>query len=326
MSLGAIGMPDKLIKEGLKQPNQIKVSFEKGTKEITGHVAPDQAWFGAEYFLAYTLPDFKSKILPQLLDTQKDNGPLLFSFLGQCFQDVGLTKWTSVVAKWCSNDADSTKANFDNCIRDYLEAIAGFPNIGNQLICWLRTAKKPALMPMHEYTRRWVKLLSYLEGDYLCQTMDVPTAQEKSEQIFSAQPKAHQNKFADLNKTVPTNPLRMTAFFEQCQATNKVTGILKKIAKDKKQLKERKTAYLPATCSRESSYRHHHSHKYRNYHWSDQRNHNDCQPDHHHQDDWHHNCGQRDDKDARSNKSYDKKDDRKCNYSKKKSNKAMHND
>ncbi len=42
-SLGANGMPDKLIKESLKQPNQIKVSFEKGTKESTGHVAPDQA-------------------------------------------------------------------------------------------------------------------------------------------------------------------------------------------------------------------------------------------------------------------------------------------
>jgi hypothetical protein len=62
-SLGANGMPDKLIKEGLKQPNQIKVFFEKGTKEITGHVAPDQARFGAEYFLAYTLPNFKSKML-----------------------------------------------------------------------------------------------------------------------------------------------------------------------------------------------------------------------------------------------------------------------
>jgi hypothetical protein len=59
-SLGADGMPDKLIEEGLKQPDQIKVSFEKGAKEITGHVAPDQARFGAEYFLAYTLPDFKS--------------------------------------------------------------------------------------------------------------------------------------------------------------------------------------------------------------------------------------------------------------------------
>jgi hypothetical protein len=42
-SLGANGMPDKLIKEGLKQPDRIKVSFEKGTKDITGHVAPNQA-------------------------------------------------------------------------------------------------------------------------------------------------------------------------------------------------------------------------------------------------------------------------------------------
>jgi hypothetical protein len=60
--LGANGMPDKLIKEGLKQLDQIKVSFEKETKEITSHVAPNQAQFGAEYFLGYTLPDFKSKI------------------------------------------------------------------------------------------------------------------------------------------------------------------------------------------------------------------------------------------------------------------------
>ncbi len=98
-SLGANGMPDKLIKEGPKQPNQIKVSFEKGTKEITGHVAPNQAQFGTEYFLLYTLPNFKSKILTRLSDSQKDNGPLLFSLLGQCFQDVGLTEWTTVVTK-----------------------------------------------------------------------------------------------------------------------------------------------------------------------------------------------------------------------------------
>ncbi len=134
VSLGADDTPDKLIEKGLKQPDWIKVSFEKGTKEITGHVAPDQAWFGTEYFLAYTLLDFKSKILTQLSDSQKDNGPLLFSLLGQCFQDVGLTEWTSVVAKWCPDNADHMRANFDKCIRDYLEAIAGFPNIGNQLI------------------------------------------------------------------------------------------------------------------------------------------------------------------------------------------------
>jgi hypothetical protein len=63
--------------------------------------------------------------------------------------------------------------------------------------------------------------------------MDVPTAQEKSEQIFFAQPKAHQNKFADLNKMVPTDPLKMTAFFKQCQATNKAAGVIEKTTKDK---------------------------------------------------------------------------------------------
>ncbi len=92
-------MPDKLIKEGLKQPDQIKISFEKGTKEITGHVAPDQAQFGPEYFHTFTLSNFKSKILIQLLDAQKDNGPTLFNLMGHCFQDVGLNKWTSIVTK-----------------------------------------------------------------------------------------------------------------------------------------------------------------------------------------------------------------------------------
>ncbi len=104
--------------------------------------------------------------------------------------------------------------------------------------------------------------------------MDVPTAQEKSEQIFFAQPKAHQNKFADLNKTGPTDPLKMIAFFKQCQATDKMAGILEKIAKDK-QPKERKTAQLPVARSRESSYHQHCSHKYRDYHQSDRCNRDD---------------------------------------------------
>ena len=99
------------------------------------------------------LPDFKSKILTRLSDAQKDNGPLLFSLLGQCFQDVRLTEWTSVAAKQCPDDADCMKANFNECIRDYLEAVTGFPNIINQLIRWLHTAKKLALMLMHEFMR-----------------------------------------------------------------------------------------------------------------------------------------------------------------------------
>ncbi len=184
--------------------------------------------------------------MTRLLDAQKDNGPLLFSLLSQCFQDVGLTEWTSVVAKQCPDDADRTKATFDECIRDYLEAVAGFPNIGDQLIRWLCTAKKPALMPMHEFMRRQVQLLSFLESDYLRRTMDVPTAQEKSEQIFFAQPKAHQNKFANLNKMVPAHPLRMIAFFEQCQATDKVAGFLIRSPRIRSsQRKRKRLIFLP---------------------------------------------------------------------------------
>ncbi len=75
-SLGADSTPDKLIEEGLKQPYWIKISFKKNSKdsnpkEITGQVAPDQALFGMEYFLTYTLTNFKSKILTQLLDAQR---------------------------------------------------------------------------------------------------------------------------------------------------------------------------------------------------------------------------------------------------------------
>ncbi len=112
----------------------------------------------------YTLPNFKSKILTRLLDTQKDNGPLLFNLMGQCFQDIGLIEWTSIITKRCPNNADCTKVNFDNIIRDYLEAVARFPNIGDQLIRWLCTAKKPALMPMQKFMQRRVQLLSYLKG------------------------------------------------------------------------------------------------------------------------------------------------------------------
>jgi hypothetical protein len=120
--------------------------------------------------------------------------------------------------------------------------------------------------------------------------MDVPTAQEKSEQIFFTYPKAHQNKFADLNKMVPVNLLRMIAFYEQCQATNKTAGVLEKIAKDKKQPKEKKTAHVPTTRSCELGYRQYCSCNYHDYHQSNQRDRNDCQPDYCHRDNRCHNC------------------------------------
>ncbi len=99
--------------------------------------------------------------------------------------------------------------------------------------------------------------------------MELPTAQEKSKQIFFAQPNAHQFKFAETIKMVTMDPLWLITFFEQCQAANKAVSALEKIAKDKKQLKEKKMAHLPVLHSRESSYQQHCCHKH-DYHQSNQ--------------------------------------------------------
>jgi hypothetical protein len=76
--------------------------------------------------------------------------------------------------------------------------------------------------------------------------MEVPTAQEKSEQIFFTQPKAHQKKFADLNKMVPIDPIKLIAFFKQCQATDKSSGVLEKLPRIGSSQRKRKwLIFLP---------------------------------------------------------------------------------
>ena len=115
------------------------------------------------------------------------------------------------------------KNNFIEYQRDYLEAVAGFPNIGDQLVCWFRTTKKPALMQFNMCHQ--VQLFIYLEKGLLCCTMELPTAQERAEQIFLGQPKPHQIKYAETHKTVPSNVVPLVAFFEQCHNVNCVSVV-----------------------------------------------------------------------------------------------------
>jgi hypothetical protein len=69
-----------------------------------------------------------------------------------------------------------------------------------------------------------------------------------------------------------------------------------------------------------------HSHKYCDYHQSNQRDRDNGQSDYRYQDDWHHDHPRRNDKDMWNNKSYDKKDNCKRDHLKKKSDEAMRND
>ena len=77
--------------------------------DITRQVVPEQAQFEPEYFLALT-----------------EDGPPLFNLIGQCFQDVGLTKWNKVVGKQCLDNNDLAKASFKKRTRDYLRQSPGY--------------------------------------------------------------------------------------------------------------------------------------------------------------------------------------------------------
>jgi hypothetical protein len=107
-------MSDKLIEEGMKQPDQIKITFEKKEQRILQDTLR----------LTRHTPQFQVKDFDGLLDAKKDNGPTLFNLMGQCFQDVGLTEWTNIVTKQCPTKADCTDTDSNECIRDYLKADA----------------------------------------------------------------------------------------------------------------------------------------------------------------------------------------------------------
>ena len=177
-------MPDGTIRDGLKQPDRIKISFTANIKQYSASVVPDQACFGPELFLPMTLPDFKHLVVNHLPANKIEVGQTLFPLLEQCLQEVALTKWRNVVLKRCPTEDSKTYENFLECIRDYLEALAGFPNVGDQLICWLHTVKKPALMTVHDFMRRQVQLMTYLKDGLLRCMKALPSDGEKSNNFF----------------------------------------------------------------------------------------------------------------------------------------------
>ncbi len=68
---------------------------QHGHLDITRHVALDQARFEPKYFLVLT-----------------KYGQTLFNLIGQCFQDVGLSKWNKDVGKQCPVDTNLAKMSF----------------------------------------------------------------------------------------------------------------------------------------------------------------------------------------------------------------------
>jgi hypothetical protein len=95
------------------------------------------------------------------------------------------------------------KSKFQKVNPGLPEAVTRVSNVGNQLTHWPCIAKKPAFMLIHEFMQRRTQLFSYLDSAPLHWTIELPTLQEKIEQIFFVQPKAHHYKFRDKHDCLP---------------------------------------------------------------------------------------------------------------------------
>ncbi len=82
---------------------------QHGHLDVTKHVAPNQAWFEPDYFLALM-----------------EDGSTLFNFIGQCFQGIILTKCNNVVGKRCPNNTNLA-ASFKEWTQDYQRQSPGCP-------------------------------------------------------------------------------------------------------------------------------------------------------------------------------------------------------
>jgi hypothetical protein len=95
--------------------------------------------YGLEFLLVQTLSDFESKLVLPLPANKQHDGPTLFQLLEQCFQEVSLTECKNVVSARFPDKDTKTFENLVECQQDYLEALVGFPNIDDQVICWFHT-------------------------------------------------------------------------------------------------------------------------------------------------------------------------------------------
>jgi len=104
-----------MIKDGLKQPNWIKISFTVDRKEMTRSIVPNQAHFGPKFLLTQMLPSFESKIASHLPANKQCDAPTLVPLLEQCFQEVGVTEWKNVISANCPDEDAKTIKNLIEC-------------------------------------------------------------------------------------------------------------------------------------------------------------------------------------------------------------------
>jgi hypothetical protein len=153
-----------------------------------------------------------------------------FELWGMLVQGNALTAWSMIVAEHFNTNEEKNAENaFKQAITLYLESLVGLYYIGDQVICQLREQKKPAMIPYCDFEHRREQLLLYvMQNNLLRRMLNIPTAQELVEQLFLAQPKAHQAKYAKISEDVEHDIDMLCTFFKGCHVEDIADGTFQK--------------------------------------------------------------------------------------------------
>jgi len=197
------GSLDKDKQDGLRQPDTIKVSLDVAetgvnsrgrTRQVTCDIVPNKAFYGPEFALIFTIPQFKDKLQSKLDKNSSGYVAQLHTLFGQCLQGKAASHWKAVLTSYPVSNR--MVESFQEAQKDFLEKVAGITKLGDVIIRQLEFTKKPASLPLEEYLARRLEWQSHISGGYLRYTLALSTKHQLAEQIFSHQPKHHQEIYA----------------------------------------------------------------------------------------------------------------------------------
>ena len=244
--LGEYGMPKVDPAESMKQPDKIKITYTMNGRRDPdkNHISsgnysavPDKGELGCEYLVHFTLPGlidifqgFVSTVDHAHNHEYEEFGKQMFAITPECLQGDALTTWQAVCSDNNFNEeANKTKANWKIAVQLYLEQIQAVRYIGNFILRWLASAKKPAHMKSQKWVARRNQLYHYVTDGYFRVTISQPNEQERAEQYFLSHPKAHQQRYARDNNEVKNDISELTNFFHQCHEADKKDGTYEKL-------------------------------------------------------------------------------------------------
>jgi len=96
------GSLDKKSQDGLKQPDTIKVLLDVAdtgvnsrgiTRQVTCDIVLNKAFYGPEFSLIFTIPQFKDNIWSKLDTKANEYVAKLHTLFGQCLQGKAASHW-----------------------------------------------------------------------------------------------------------------------------------------------------------------------------------------------------------------------------------------